>query len=157
MSGPFNIQPTPIFMDIPTHKKLSSLNIFLILFDYLARKVVVLENLFSSCLLGVNLISFGRCKWKEINIHFPLCLSPKWCSALGCIYFLYSDRGGSFLLFPASSYFWHPWYVGRFKGLSSAFFVLHQWEKKSHSRSVSSSFFHSLPPQAQTEEGRNTW
>lgn len=96
MSGPFNIQPAPIFMDIPTHEKLTSLNVFLILFDYLARKVVVLEDLFSSFLLGVSLISFGRWKWKEI-ISISLCaFFPKWCSEPGL------------LLFPL---FWQRWLI----------------------------------------------
>lgn len=94
MSGPFDVQPAPIFMDIPTHEKLTSLNIFLILFDCLARDTVVLEDLFSNCLPGVNFISFGR--WKEINIHFPLCLFPKWCSE------------PELLLFPL---FWHRWLI----------------------------------------------
>lgn len=41
---------------------------------------------------------------------------------LCCIYFPPSDRGSSCLLVPASSYFWHPWYVGGFKELRSDFF-----------------------------------
>jgi len=62
MSGPFSIQPSSIYMDIPTYKNFYFLSIFLVIFYYLHSKVILLEELFSSLLLGINFISFGRCK-----------------------------------------------------------------------------------------------
>lgn len=53
---------------------------------------------------------------------YPCVFLPDGVLNLCCIYFPPSEKGSSFLLIPASSYFWHPWYVGGFKELSSVFF-----------------------------------
>lgn len=157
MSGPFNIQPTPIFMDIPTHKKLSSLNIFLILFDYLARKVVVLENLFSSCLWEWTWFHLADVNEKKLISISPCAFLPN--GALNWVAFIsfilievaHSYSSQLHLIFDT-----HDMLEGSKNSVQPFLFSI-SGEKKSHSRSVSSSFFHSLPSQAQTEEGRNTW
>lgn len=83
-----------------------------------SRESCCLSRLIFKLPSGSELILFGRWKWKEIISISPCAFLPKDVLNLACFYFLCSDRCGSFLLFPASSYFWHPWSDGGVKQLS---------------------------------------
>lgn len=120
---------SPIYMATPTCKKLCSLNIFLIPFDYLHKKVVLLEDLFSRHLLGLNFISLADVNEKPFNVQFPLHLSPRWCSEPVLHLFLLFKWGAGHSYSSQDHLIFDTHYVleGSKDSVQSFFLVLNQW------------------------------